>query len=219
MRAENLFKQYGGRTVLNIPLLEIRDNTRLAVLGPNGSGKSTLLKILAGVIENGGEKIELENFGYLPQQSYAFDKTVLKNAELALWDIPKAERREKAEKALAVTGLLSLKNASAKTLSGGETQRLALSRVLARENGILLLDEPTAACDMESETLIENALRSFKGTVIFSTHSPAQALRLGDSAVFLENGEIIEKGFVCDVIHSPKSDRVKKYMSHWRFDL
>lgn len=218
MKFENLHKTYGSRTVLQIPCLEISDGTRLAVMGPNGSGKSTMLKILAGVLKNDGEKISLSGCGYLPQESYAFDMTVIKNAESALWDLPRSKRREKAENALRETGMLSLSEAQGRTLSGGEMQRLALARVLAREPKILLLDEPTAACDIESENLIESALSKWNGTLIFSTHSPAQAMRLGDKAVFLEKGKILEFGSPEEVIMNPKSERVREYMSHWRIE-
>lgn len=218
MKFENLEKTYGKRTVLQIPCLEISEGTRLAVLGPNGSGKSTMLKILAGVLKNDGEKISLSGCGYLPQKSYAFDMTVIKNAESTLWDLPRSKRREKAENALRETGMLSLSEAQGKTLSGGEMQRLALARVLAREPKILLLDEPTAACDIESENLIESALSKWNGTLIFSTHSPAQAMRLGDKAVFLEKGKILEFGSPEKVIMNPKSERVQEYMSHWRIE-
>lgn len=218
MKFENLHKTYGSRTVLQIPCLEILEGTRLAVMGPNGSGKSTMLKILAGVLKNDGGKISLSGCGYLPQKSYAFDMTVIKNAESALWDLPRSKRREKAENALRETGMLSLSEAQGRTLSGGEMQRLALARVLAREPKILLLDEPTAACDIESENLIESALSKWNGTLIFSTHSPAQAMRLGDKAVFLEKGKILEFGSPEEVIMNPKSERVREYMSHWRIE-
>lgn len=218
MKFENLHKTYGSRTVLQIPCLEISEGTRLAVMGPNGSGKSTMLKILAGILKNDGEKISLSGFGYLPQKSYAFDMTVIKNAESALWDLPWSKRREKAENALRETGMLSLSEAQGKTLSGGEMQRLALARVLAREPKILLLDEPTVACDIESENLIESALSKWNGTLIFSTHSPAQAIRLGDKAIFLEKGKILEFGSPEEVIMNPKSERVREYMSHWRIE-
>ncbi len=218
MRLENLKKTYGQRTVLQISCLEVTEGTRLAVLGPNGSGKSTMLKILAGVIKNDGEDMFLSHCGYLPQRSYAFDRTVIKNVESALWDLPRSKRRSAAENALRKTGMLSLSQAQGKTLSGGEMQRLALARVLAREPKILLLDEPTAACDIESETLIEKALKRWKGTLIFSTHSPAQAMRLSDRAIFLENGKILESGETAEMLMNPKSERVREYMSHWRVE-
>lgn len=218
MKINNLEKTYGSRTVLHIPCLEIKQGTRLAVMGPNGSGKSTMLKILAGVLKNDGEKVSVPGCGYLPQKSYAFDMTVIKNVESALWKLPRSERRDKAEKVLKETGMLSLSESQGKTLSGGEMQRLALARVLVREPQILLLDEPTAACDIESETLIESALKKWKGTLIFSTHSPAQALRLGDKAIFLEEGKILESGSPEDIIMHPKSERVLEYMSHWRIE-
>lgn len=218
MKFENVKKTYGSRTVLQIPCLEIPEGTKLALLGPNGSGKSTMLKILAGVIKNDGEKTVIPGCGYLPQRSYAFDRTVIKNVEAALWDLSREKRREKAEKALEITGMLSLSEAQGKTLSGGEMQRLALARVLVREPKVLLLDEPTAACDIESETLIESALSKWRGTLIFSTHSPAQAIRLADKAIFLENGRMAEAGETVKVIMEPENPRVREYMSHWRIE-
>ena len=195
MKFENLHKTYGSRTVLQIPCLEISEGTRLAVIGPNGSGKSTMLKILAGVLKNDGEKISLSGCGYLPQKSYAFDMTVIKNAESALWDLPRSKRREKAENALRETGMLSLSEAQGRTLSGGEMQRLALARVLAREPKILLLDEPTAALDPISEyEVYKNFDKLVHGkTAIYISHR-LSSCRFCDRIIVLENGLVVEEG-------------------------
>ena len=85
----NLQKRYGARVALDLPSLLVPEGELLAVIGPNGSGKSTLLRLLSGVIEPDAGTIRMDavrrgEIGYLPQQPYAFDMSVLKNVELAL---------------------------------------------------------------------------------------------------------------------------------------
>ena len=85
----NLQKRYGARVALDLPSLRVPEGELLAIIGPNGSGKSTLLRLLSGVIEPDAGTIHMDavhrgDIGYLPQQPYAFDLSVLRNVELAL---------------------------------------------------------------------------------------------------------------------------------------
>lgn len=214
-------KQYDGRVVLDIPHLEILPGKRYAILGANGSGKSTLLKILAGVLKPDSgtvtRAVPLKSSAYLPQIPYAFDMSVLQNVQLGTNG---SKRMERALLAVEQVGLTAFLHANASRLSGGETQRMALARVLAGHFELLLLDEPTSATDISAGDLIEAALLQYGAetgcAMVLSTHAPSQAARLAESALFLENGRILEAGSVHELLHSPRQEGTKVFLQHWR---
>ncbi len=220
---QQLVKKYGGRTVLDIPAFTFLPGETYALLGPNGAGKTTLLRILAGFLLPDSGSIRpgfcKDAIGYLPQTPYTFSGTVTKNMKLAARHDPAAIRRIPA--LLESVGLDALSHANAKTLSGGEAQRLALLRLLIREQSLLLLDEPTSATDIAGGDRIEEVLRmqrQLHGTqLIFATHAPGQALRLATQAIVLIDGKIAESGPVDDVLHTPRSKDVQNFFAHWRF--
>jgi len=219
----NIKKEYYGRRVLEIDELNFEPGKRYALLGTNGSGKSTLLKIIAGTIVPTEGTIhtglsEKKAVGYLPQTPYGFSFSVLKNVLIALDDGPGA--METAEAAIKAVGLSSLKDADASKLSGGETQRMAFARIIAISRKLLLLDEPTAATDLQGIDLLEEALLNYcrenQCTVILSTHSPAQALRLADEIIFLHQGCIAERGEAGQVLNDPQSVAAQDFLRHWK---
>ena len=208
-------KRYGEKLVLNIEDLSIADGEKVALVGANGSGKSTLLKLLAGVITpNEGEIHSDVQSLYMPQNSYAFDKSVFKNVLLSA-DISKQE----AHGLLCRLELNELENKNAKNLSGGEKQRVALCRVLARCSKLLLLDEPTSEMDLHSTNVAENAILDYvnkeNATLIFSTHSPVQARRLADRIIILNNGVVVEDGSINETINAPKTSWGEEFLSQW----
>jgi len=216
-------KYYSGRCVLDVGELSFERNRKYAVLGANGSGKSTLLKIMAGIAEpaEGSVKSDLSGkkaMGYMPQKSYGFSFSVLKNVMMAVDDCP--EREDMAKKAIEAVGMSSLINADGSKLSGGETQRLSFARIIALRRELLLLDEPTAATDLAGIDLIENVLKSYCAengcAVVFATHSPAQAMRLADEVIFLHNGVIAEHGETERVLNDPQSEEARSFLNHWR---
>ena len=216
-------KEYRGRCVLDIPALCFEQGKRYALLGANGSGKSTLLKILAGTVkpDRGGVESGVSGkkaVGYLPQTPFGFSFSVLRNVLLALDNGP--GRRERAKAAIEAVGLDSLLHSDASRLSGGETQRMAFARMIAMPRQLLLLDEPTAATDLNGIDLLEKALLKYcednKCAVIFATHSPAQAMRLADEVIFLHQGVIAEQGEAKQVLNEPQSEIVQAFMKHWK---
>lgn len=222
IRITSLVKRYGERTVLDVPSLTLGDGERCALIGANGSGKSTLLRILAGqLMPDGGEVafegIRHEEIGYLPQSPYAFDRTVLNNVLLAAGRDPDA--RERARMALERVGMAKLAHARGSRLSGGETQRMALARVLVRPWKLLLLDEPTSAADVRASDEIEDALLRYaeetRCTLVFATHAPGQASRLGRTVIALDGGRIVETGDVETVLRAPKSPEAQRLLHHW----
>ena len=219
----NVQKRYGARVVLDIPALTIQPGERFALIGPNGSGKSTLLRLLAGVIapEAGSirtRELRRGEIGYLPQQPYAFDLSVQQNVELSLSGEP--EKAKRAQDALERVGLLHLAKARANRLSGGETQRMALARVLARPRKLLLLDEPTASTDIAAMELIERAILDYVEqtgcTLVFSSHAPSQAMRLSNRVLVLDGGKIGELGDTAQVLQTPQAESTRAFLKSWK---
>ena len=219
----NLQKRYGARIALNLPTLTIHDGDLLALIGPNGSGKSTLLRLLSGVIVAEQGAISLSGLsraeiGYLPQQPYAFDLSVQKNVELALTG--EREKAKLAQSALERVGLSHLAKVRANRLSGGETQRMAIARVLAQPRKLLLLDEPTASADIQAIDQIECAIRDYaeqtRCTLIFSTHMPSQAMRLSTRVLALDGGNIGELGATRQVLQSPQAQSTQAFLKNWK---
>ncbi len=219
----NVQKRYSARVALDIPALKIQAGERFALIGPNGSGKSTLLRLLAGVIapESGSvrtEDLRRGEIGYLPQQPYAFDLSVQQNVELSLSGEP--ERTRRALDALERVGLLHLSKARANRLSGGETQRMALARLLARKRKLLLLDEPTASTDIAAMELIERAILDYAAqtgcTLVFSSHAPSQAMRLSTRVLVLDGGRIGELGETAQVLQTPKAESTRTFLRSWK---
>ena len=194
-----LKKTYQGQVVLDIPSIEIADGSIVAICGQNGSGKSTLAKILAGIEKPDTEtKQEVsaspDRVGYLPQQSYAFHMSVRSN--ILLNKDPKKTKQEnvaQAEALLQKIGLESMAKKNAKKLSGGETQKMALVRLLMKPYDLLILDEPTASMDTASLPTAEEIIRDYQSrtgcTILIITHSPEQAQRLAGQIIQLEDGK------------------------------
>ncbi len=211
----NLKKQYRERTVLDIPLLTVKEGEILAVAGANGSGKSTLLRILAGTIKCSEGDMSLPGkILYMPQQSYAFRGDLLKNVTLGGAD------REKGEKLIDKLELTELKNKKAASLSGGELQRLSLCRVLARKAELLLLDEPTSACDAKGAELVIKAIKEYRDetgcAVILSTHSPVLAVNAADRLIILNSGKIEADGEPVSVLNEPKTEWARSFIAGWK---
>jgi ABC-type multidrug transport system ATPase subunit len=216
----DVVQQFGGRVVLEIPGLQFLPGRRYGLIGENGSGKTTLIRMLAGTSRPTSgiiEGLQGKKVGYLPQSPYAFSFSVLENVAMALDG--RKDAKELAQKALVAVGMESLVEARGERLSGGEAQRMALARVLVRSYDVLLLDEPTSSTDVRSMDLIETTLKEYvektQCTLIFSTHSPAQALRLADEVLYLEKGRLVEQGPAQELFHSPEDERTKAFLRHW----
>lgn len=220
---EGVKRYYGERCALDIPALTIARGESLALIGPNGCGKTTLLRLLAGTLspDRGSVstgKLPRGAIGYLPQKPYAFDRSVLQNVELALFGERNKERL--ALQALERVGMVHLKNARGSRLSGGEMQRMALARILARPREIMLLDEPTASADILAIDQIERALDEYRKetgcTLVFSSHAPSQALRLSSRVLALDGGRIGELGGTGEVLRNPCAESTRVFLAHWK---
>ena len=193
--------------------LNLRDNEFVAILGPSGSGKTTLLNIVGGLdrydsgdlIINGistkkykdrdWDSYRNHTIGFV-FQSYNLipHQTILANVELALTisGVGKAERRERAQKALEEVGLGEQSHKKPNQLSGGQMQRVAIARALVNDPDILLADEPTGALDSATSVQVMDLLREVAKDrlVVMVTHNPELAEEYATRIVNLKDGRI-----------------------------
>src|SRR5206468_1253603 len=134
---------------------------------------------------------------------------------LRLAGIDSAERERRAMEALQKVGLESLARRSARVLSGGEQQRLALARVWALHPEILFLDEPTASLDPGATQEVENVIAAMNGAgtkIVMVTHNLGQAHRLGDEILFLHQGRLAERTPAERFFRNPASAEAAKFL-------
>ena len=209
------------RLILDVPELRFEKGKRYGIIGENGSGKTTLLRVLMGTVQPSqgsvGFQTKNDNIGYLPQSPYAFSFSVQRNLSMALED--SQSRGRLARDVLKKVGLENLADSRGNRLSGGERQRLGLARVLAVPKEVLLLDEPTSATDIRGTDIVEALLQEWfektKGLLIFTTHAPAQALRMADEVIFLEEGKVVETGSPQALFNHPQEPETQAFLSHW----
>lgn len=173
---KNISKSYGGKKIIdNFEYIVLRD-ARVGIVGDNGAGKSTLMNIIAGKISPDRGDIEMGStvkLGYFTQEADNIDVServidYIKNiAEIVETNDGKITASQMLEKFLFFP---DLQYNTIDRLSGGERRRLFLLGVLMKSPNILLLDEPTNDLDIETLTILEDYLESFKGAVITVSH-------------------------------------------------
>ena len=192
----------------------------LAVLGPSGAGKSTFLRLLNRLDEPTGGAILLDGVDYrtlnpqdlrrrigmVMQRAFLFPGTIAENVRFGPRQAGKFLSDEIVESLLAQVGLSGFADRNALTLSGGEAQRVAITRALANEPDILLLDEPTSALDEAAklgvESLLESLIRQHHLTCVWVTHDAAQAARMADKVLLLESGRMTAHGNARELLHA-----------------
>jgi tungstate transport system ATP-binding protein len=172
------------------------------LIGPNGSGKTTLIKLAMGLLTPAAGSIRYAQPDRAARRlAIVFQKPVMlrrsagANVVYALKAVGRAADAATVAKLLDRVGLAHLADRPARRLSGGEQQRLALARALARDPEVLLLDEPTASLDPAATKAVEDIVAGAAAAgvkVVMSTHDLGQARRLAGDIVFLANGRLIE---------------------------
>ncbi|HVF63672.1 MAG TPA: ATP-binding cassette domain-containing protein [Casimicrobiaceae bacterium] len=209
----------GGNVILDAIDLTIDAGPRTVILGPNGAGKSVLMRVCHGLIVPTAGHVQwshAEPASGPRRQAMVFQRAVhlrrsaLRNLTfaLAVARVPGHERESRAMHALESVGLHKLAHRSARVLSGGEQQRLALARAWMLEPEVLFLDEPTANLDPGAAREIESIIGAIhaSGTkIVMITHNLGQAQRLGDEIVFIDGGRIVERASVDAFFAKPAS--------------
>jgi general L-amino acid transport system ATP-binding protein len=229
-------KWYGPFHALRNINLEVAKGERVVVCGPSGSGKSTMIRcinrleehqrgrILVAGIEQTSDMRNIEavrrEVGMVFQQFNLFPHlTVLENLTLApIWvrKMPRKEAEETARLYLHRVRIPEKANSYPGQLSGGQQQRVAIARALCMKPEIMLFDEPTSALDPEMikevlDVMIELAEEGM--TMVCVTHEMGFARTVADTMVFMDHGEIVERGPPKEFFANPKSERTRQFLS------
>lgn len=217
-----------GKQLIKEFSYQFKSGPRSIIIGPNGAGKSILLKLCHRLLEPSHGHIQWKaeaedsddtsfHQAMVFQRPVMLRRTVSANIEyaLSLRGLNKANRRARTEEVLGLTGLTHLASSSARVLSFGEQQKLALARAWALRPKILFLDEPTASLDPAATFEIEkviNAIHNSGTKIIMTTHDLPQAQRLADEVLFIHRGRLLESGPATTFFAGPTNHLAQSFL-------
>jgi tungstate transport system ATP-binding protein len=228
---DGVTRRYGERTVLGINRLEIRRGEILGLVGPTGAGKSTLLRLLAALepptsgklyfgdvrLGNGALPLEVSRrITLVFQRPMVLSGTVRANVEYPLRLRGPGHKSDQVQRALDALRLQDLAARSARTLSGGETQLVALARALVLEPDVLLLDEPTSNLDPARVALVEEVIGAYHrrsgATLVWATHNLFQARRVAHRVALLLDSRLVEAASTQEFFEAPRDPRTAAFV-------
>lgn len=215
----------GATQILDGVSLTIGSGAPTVLIGPNGSGKTTLLRAAMGLIGPTSGRITWASQGEAPPRGRAivFQRPVMLRRScagniryaLSAAGIPRARRETRTADLLRLVGLEGLAARPARRLSGGEQQRIALARALARDPDVLFLDEPSGSLDPRATQEVEEIVRavSARGVkVVMTTHDLGEARRLAGEIVLLHRGVVVENGPAEQFFAGPTTDEGRRFV-------
>lgn len=214
---KDLTVKSNGRTILNIPHAIIPADRITACIGPNGAGKTTLLKVLDGLIKptTGTVTYSFANKTALVLHHTPMIKASARTNISMVQDVNFNITANNIDQVIERVGLTQLANSPAHKLSAGERQKLCLARAILQNPNLVLLDEPTANLDPVATEQVEDLIRQLTqhgADVIFSSHQLSQVQRLANYILFIDHGEIKEKGPLGPFFVNPQTSAAKHYL-------
>ncbi|MCK9433443.1 MAG: LPS export ABC transporter ATP-binding protein [Candidatus Cloacimonetes bacterium] len=229
IKAQNLVKIYGKRTVVNDLSLEIKQGEVVGILGPNGAGKTTTFYMIIGLAKPNGGKVLLNDIdithkamykrarmgmGYLAQAPSIFAKLSVEDNVMAILEtlkLSRKERKQRLEEALGELNLSKLARQKAYTLSGGERRKLEITRALVTNPAFIFMDEPFAGVDpiavADIQDIIEK-LRTKNIGVMITDHNVIETLKIVNRAYIIYEGRIIVSGSSMELINDEEAKRL-----------
>lgn len=215
----------GVTTILDRITLTLTSGSPTLVIGPNGAGKSTLLRLCMGlavptegrITWGGRADAKPTRRAFVFQRPVMLRRTAAANITYGLTHVnyPREKLAARTAELLERVGLSGLAMRSARRLSGGEQQRLALARALARDPELLLLDEPTASLDPAATRSVEEIIRSAAQSgikIVMASHDLGQVRRLAGDVVFLVRGTVREQTPAEDFLKSPSTQEAAAFV-------
>lgn len=224
LRAENLFKKYKSRAVVNDVSVKVEQGEIVGLLGPNGAGKTTSFYMIVGLIKPNGGRIFLEDeeitdlpmyqrakrgIGYLAQEASVFRKLTVEENILAVLEMrgySKTQRREKTDRLIEEFSLQKVRKNLGMSLSGGERRRTEIARALAVDPKFVLLDEPFAGVDpiaVEEIQMIVAKLKDKNIGILITDHNVDETLSITDRAYLMVDGKLFKAGTAEDLANDP----------------
>lgn len=215
LRANNLVKKYGMRTVVNSVSINVNQGEIVGLLGPNGAGKTTTFYMVVGFVKPDGGTVHLEEdpltslpmykrarkgIGYLPQEPSVFRKLSVEDnikAILEMTTLSKGEQEERLESLIDEFGLKKVRKNIGDSLSGGERRRTEIARALASSPNFILLDEPFAGIDPIAVEDIQHIVARLKQKnigILITDHNVQETLSITDRAYLMFEGKILMSG-------------------------
>jgi tungstate transport system ATP-binding protein len=235
LRTEELTREYDAKTAVSDVSMSVNVGDIVGIMGPSGSGKSTLFRLInllerptKGRIFFDGEEISYSRpdvylirrkMALVLQKPAAMNRSVFNNVAygLELRQLEKEEIQKRVDDYLERLGLTESKLRNARSLSGGEMQRMCFARSVIVEPKLILLDEFTANLDPQNISILEKAVRDFvkqEGrAAIIITHNPFQAKRLCDRSALMMNGKLVEIGETWKIFNDPVDERTRAFVS------
>ncbi|AXK82881.1 ATP-binding cassette domain-containing protein [Pseudolabrys taiwanensis] len=215
----------GDTTILDVDLT-FNAGAPTILIGPNGSGKTTLLRVAMGLIPLDSGRVTWggRDIAQPDRRAIVFQRPVMLRRSaagnlryaLAAAGVPRGQHAARIADLLALVGLDALADRPARRLSGGEQQRLALARALARDPDLLLLDEPTASLDPAATKQIEDLVAAIAARgvkVVMSTHDLGQARRLAGDIILMHRGRVVERASAQDFFTAPKTNEAHRFIA------
>ena len=212
--------------ILDRVSLTIAPGAPTVLIGPNGAGKTSLLRVMMGLIEPSGGTVtwggrasaKATRRAIVLQRPTMLRRSASANIGYALASagVVRAQRPARIAELLALVGLAGLGDRPARRLSGGEQQRLALARALARDPEVLFLDEPTASLDPAATRAIEDIVRTIAARrikVVMATHDLGEARRLAGDVVLMHRGRVIESGPAATFFDRPTTPEARRFLA------
>lgn len=216
LRAENLVKKYGPRTVVKGVSMEVEQGEIVGFLGPNGAGKTTSFYMITGLVVPNGGRIFLDDeeitglpmykraqkgVGYLAQEASVFRKMSVEDNIMSVMELSNkftpAERKQRLEDLISEFNLHKVRKSLGIQLSGGERRRCEIARALAIDPKFILLDEPFAGVDPIAVEDIQHIIARLKYKnigIIITDHNVGETLAIIDRAYLLYEGNILQQG-------------------------
>lgn len=215
---------FGGRVVLEGVSMELRNGAPTVLIGPNGSGKTTFMRLASGLMAPtmgrityaGRTSARADRYAFVLQKPVMLRRSTAANVAYALTAAGRRAEPPRIQELLELVGLPEHAGRPARRLSGGEQQRLALARALAREPEVMFLDEPTASLDPGSTNAVEEIIRKAveQGVkVVMATHDLGQARRLAGDILFLAKGRVLENAPASRFFAEPSSQEGRRFLA------
>ena len=231
MQIVGISHRYGAVEALADVHLDVAPGEFVTLLGPSGCGKTTLLRVIAGLIKprSGAVMLDGQDITHTPPHkrplNMVFQRPTLfphlnvaQNVAfgLRLERLARSEIAARVQEALELVRLADFGDRQSYELSGGQMQRIALARALAKRPSVLLLDEPLSALDLKVRLELEAELRRIhretRATMVFVTHDQREALALSDRVVVFDNGRIEQVGTPGEIYRNPASAYVASFV-------